>query len=69
MISILHRPPFDDVTVNVFYNVINTIIEQQITTVKNILSKSFDTAELDFVEEVFEYNDVIVDDGFVDFCQ
>ena len=67
-INLAIGPLFDDVTVNVFYNVINTIIEQQITTVEEIYYLNlFDTAELDFVEEVFEYNDVIVDDGFVDF--
>ena len=47
-----------------FTTLINTIIEQQITTIRrNILSKFFDPVELEFVEEVFEYNDISVDDG------
>ena len=67
-INLAVGPLFDDVTVNVFYNVINTIIEQQITTVRrNILSRSFNTAELDFVEEIFEYNDISVEDGDISF--
>ena len=35
-INLAVGPVFDDVTVNVFYNVISTIIEQQITTVEQI---------------------------------
>jgi len=63
-------PLFDDVTINVFYNVINTIITQQITTLEEIYYLDiFDPTELDFVEEVFEFNDVIVDDaGDIDFA-
>ena len=61
-------PMFDDVTVNVFYNVINTIITQQITTIEEIYYLNlFDPVELDFVEEVFEYNDVSVEDGEISF--
>ena len=68
-INLAIGPLFDDVTVNVFYNVINTIITQQITTMEEILYLNiFDSVELDFVEEVFEYNDVSVNDGFVDFA-
>ena len=59
---------FDDVTVNVFYNVINTIITQQITTMEEILYLDiFDPIELDFVEEVFEFNDVNMSDGEIEF--
>jgi len=61
-------PMFDDVTVNVFYNVINTIITQQITTIEEIYYLNiFDSVELDFVEEVFEYNDISVEDGEISF--
>jgi hypothetical protein len=61
-------PMFDDVTVNVFYNVINTIITQQITTIEEIYYLNiFDPVELDFVEEVFEYNDISVEDGEISF--
>ena len=61
-------PMFDDVTVNVFYNVINTIITQQITTIEEIYYLNiFDPVELDFVEEVFEFNDVSMNDGEIEF--
>ena len=62
-------PLFDDVTVNVFYNVINTIITQQITTVEEIYYLDlFSTTELEFAEEVFEFNDISFDDvGDIDF--
>jgi hypothetical protein len=67
-INLAIGPLFDDVTVNVFYNVINTIITQQITTVEEILYLDiFDPVELDFVEEVFEYNDVNMNDGEIEF--
>jgi len=49
-INLAVGPLFDDVTVNVFYNVINTIIEQQITTVEEIYYLIlFDPVELEFV--------------------
>jgi hypothetical protein len=68
-INLAIGPLFDDVTVNVFYNVISTIITQQITTLEEIYYLDiFDSTELDFVEEVFEFNDIIVDDGMVDFA-
>jgi len=61
-------PMFDDVTVNVFYNVINTIVTQHITTIEEIYYLNiFDPIELDFVEEVFEYNDVSMEDGEISF--
>jgi hypothetical protein len=63
-INLAVGPLFDDVTVNVFYNVINTIITQQITTIEEIYYlEIFDPTELDFIEEVFEFNDVIVDEA------
>ncbi|BCV05822.1 MAG: hypothetical protein CM15mV118_180 [uncultured marine virus] len=67
-INLAIGPLFDDVTVNVFYNVINTIITQQITTMEEILYLNiFDPVELDFVEEVFEFNDVSMNDGEIEF--
>ena len=67
-INLAVGPLFDDVTVNVFYNVINTIIEQQITTVEEIVYLNlFDSTELDFATEVFEFNDITVDEGVVEF--
>jgi hypothetical protein len=69
-INLAVGPLFDDVTVNVLYNVINTIITQQITTIEEIYYlEIFDPTELDFIEEVFEFNDVIVDDaGDIEFA-
>ena len=69
-INLAVGPLFDDVTVNVFYNVINTIITQQITSIEEIYYlEIFDPTELDFIEEVFEFNDVIVDEaGDIDFA-
>ena len=59
---------FDDVSVNVIYNVINTIVTQHITTIEEIYYLDiFDPTELDFVEEVFEFNDVSFDDGEINF--
>ena len=61
-------PVFDDVTVDVFYNVINTIVTQHITTLEEIYYLNiFDPTEIEFVEEVFEYNDISFDDGEIDF--
>jgi hypothetical protein len=68
-INLAIGPLFDDVTVNVFYNVISTIIEQQITTVEQIYYLNiFDPTELEFAEEVFELNDISFDDGDIDFA-
>ena len=67
-INLAIGPLFDDVTVNVFYNVINTIITQQITTIEEIYYLNlFDSVELDFVEEVFEFNDVSMNEGEIEF--
>ena len=53
---------FDDVTVNVLYNVINTIITQSITSVEMFIALNIDTPEdiIDVVEDVFESNDAIL---------
>ena len=68
-INLAIGPLFDNVTVNVFYNVINTIITQQITTIEEIYYLNlFDSVELDFVEEVFEFNDVSMNDGEIEFA-
>ena len=67
-INLAIGPLFDDVTVNVFYNVINTIITQQITSIEEIYYLNlFDSVELDFIEEVFEFNDVSMSDGEIEF--
>ena len=67
-INLAIGPLFDDVSVNVFYNVINTIVTQHITTLEEIYYLNiFDPTEIEFVEEVFEYNDISFDDGNIDF--
>jgi hypothetical protein len=67
-INLAIGPLFDDVTVNVLYNVVSTLIEQEITTLEQIYYLNiFDPTELDFVEEVFEFNDISVDDGEINF--
>jgi hypothetical protein len=68
-INLAVGPMFDDVSVNVFYNVISTIIEQQITTVEEIVYLNLtDPTQIDLIEEIVEYNDIkIDDDGKIDF--
>ena len=68
-INLAIGPLFDDVSVNIFYNVINTIIEQQITTVEEIVYLNLtDPTQIDLIEEIIEYNDIQIDDsGKVDF--
>lgn len=63
-------PVFDSVSLNVFYNVIDTIITQQITSVEEIVYLNlFNTTELDFAEEVFEFNDIKTnDEGKIEFA-
>jgi len=68
-INLAIGPLFDDVSVNVFYNVISTIIEQQITTVEEIVYLNLtDPTQIDLIEEIIEYNDIKIDDtGKIDF--
>jgi hypothetical protein len=63
-INLAVGPMFDDVSVNVFYNVISTIIEQQITTVEEIVYLNLtDSTQIDLIEEIIEYNDIKIDDA------
>jgi hypothetical protein len=63
-INLAIGPMFDDVSVNVFYNVISTIIEQQITTVEEIVYLNLtDPTQIDLIEEIIEYNDIKIDDS------
>jgi len=67
-INLAVGPVFDDVSVDVFYNVINTIITQQITTVEEIYYLNLLDTEINFAEEVFEFNDIATNDmGEIDF--
>ena len=58
-------PMFDDVTVNVLYNVVNTIITQSITTIENFIALNIGVGDvvIDIAEDIFEHNDVIEVDG------
>ena len=60
-ISLSISPLFDDVTVSVLYNAVNTIISQEITSVEMFIALNIDAPEdvIDFVEDVFESNDMV----------
>jgi hypothetical protein len=60
-INLAIGPLFDDVTVNVLYNVVNTIVTQSITTVEMwvALGGSTESEVIDIVENIFEHNDII----------
>jgi len=53
-------PLFDDVTVNVLYNVVNTIITQSITSVEMFIALNIDAPEdvIDVVEDIFDSNEM-----------
>ena len=52
---------FDDVTVNVLYNVVNTIVTEHILSVEMWVAYggSTETEVIDIVENIFEHNDVV----------
>jgi hypothetical protein len=60
-INLAIGPLFDDVTVNVLYNTINTIVQQSITSVEMWVAQggSTETETITIVENIFEHNDVI----------
>jgi len=60
-INLAIGPLFDDVTVNVLYNTINTIVTQSITSVEMWVAYggSTETEVITVVENIFEHNDVI----------
>ena len=60
---------FDDVQVNVLYNVVNTIVEQTITSVEMFVALNTDAPEevLDVVEDIFEVNAPVETDVGLDF--
>ena len=66
-INLAVGPMFDDVTINVLYNVVNTIVEQTITSVEMFIALNSDAPEevIDVVEDIFETNvPVETDVGF-----
>ena len=60
---------FDDVSVEVLYNVVNTIVEQTITTVEMFVALNPDVPDevIDVVEDIFESNTPIETDVGFDF--
>jgi len=60
-INLAIGPLFDDVTVNVLYNVVNTIVTEHILSVEMWVAYggSTETEVIDIVENIFEHNDVV----------
>ena len=68
-INLAVGPMFDDVTVNVLYNVVNTIVTQTITSVEMFLALNIDASDevINVVETIFENNDVVDETGDFNF--
>jgi hypothetical protein len=64
-INLAIGPLFDDVTINVLYNVVNTIVTEHILSVEMWVAYggSTETEVIDIVENIFEHNDVIESPG------
>lgn len=63
-ISLSIGPLFDDVTINVLYNVISTIVLEQITTIESFVSLGiFDQETIDVATNVFENNNISIGPG------
>ena len=60
-INLAVGPVFDDVSINVLYNVISTIVTQEITTVEMFISLNTDvsTEIIEVVETIFEFNEPV----------
>ena len=58
-------PLFDDITINVLYNVISTIVQQQITTVEMWVAYggSTETEIIDIVDNIIDHNDFVEQPG------
>jgi hypothetical protein len=54
-------PLFDDVTINVLYNVISTIVLEQITTIETFVSLgTFDQETIEIATTIFENNNIYI---------
>ena len=62
-INLAIGPLFDDVTINVLYNVVDTIVTQEITTVEMFVALNTDvtTEIIEVVETIFEFNEPVQD--------
>ena len=60
-INLAIGPLFDDVTINVLYNVVETIVNETITSVEMwvAMGGSTETEVIDIVENIFENNDIV----------
>ena len=60
-INLAIGPLFDDITINVLYNVVETIVNQTITSVEMwvAMGGSTETEVIDIVENIFENNDIV----------
>jgi hypothetical protein len=60
-INLAIGPLFDDVTINVLYNTINTIVTQSIESVEMFVALNIDATveEISIVENIFEHNDIM----------
>src|SRR6056300_1114913 len=68
-INLAVGPMFDDVTINVLYNVVNTIVTQTITSVEMFLALNIDAPEevINVVETIFENNEIVDETGDFNF--
>jgi len=59
-INLAIGPVFDDVTVNVLWNIVNTIVTQHITTIETFIATGgYDEEVIDIAEDIFDNNDFI----------
>ena len=62
-INLAIGPLFDDVTVNVLYNVVNTIVTETITTIEQFVALgTFDQETINVAADIFENNNVVETD-------
>ena len=67
-INLAIGPVFDDVTVNVLWNIVNTIVTQHITTIETFIAiGGYDEEVIDIAEDIFDNNDFDIDiDGNIE---
>tara|TARA_A100001515_G_scaffold69454_1_gene55221 strand:+ start:203 stop:1663 length:1461 start_codon:yes stop_codon:yes gene_type:complete len=68
-INLAVGPLFDDVSINILYNTISTIVTQQITSVEMFVALNIDAPEeiINVVEDIFETNEPIQTDNGITF--
>jgi hypothetical protein len=63
-INLAIGPLFDDVSINVFYNVVSTIVTQHIQSIEEFLTLDYEQDMNQVAEAIFENNDVTNDFNF-----